>query len=757
MAQRLALYDEDLEDGGAAQAATDDPIVNEATTRYKRCAEWEGQARKNWLLDYKFALGDPENGFQWPNRIRNVREIDNKPCLTMNIVRQHNLQIVNEARQNKSAVAFRAVGGGATKDSADVLQALMRQIEYESNAQSAYQTACQYQVMAGLGWWRLVTEYEDASTFDQCIRIKRVWDPLSVYMDPDCQEEDCSDAKFALVFDLVPNSALFKAYPDLVNVKGIQPLGNSSQDDGWTLKDHTRICEYFRKVGKADKLVSFVTVEGERKEVLKSNLPAQVYKELRGAPLTKIRPTVREEIEWHLIAGQKIINKTIWPGAYIPLVKVVGEENIVEGRLDRKGHTRYMKDAQRMYNYNGSAQVEFVALQSKTPWVAAAQAIEEYETMWNSANRINHSVLIYNGIDDQGNQIAPPVRTEPPNASPAFQAGMETAFNQMMMTSGQYQNQLGMQGNERTGEAIQRRQEQSYTAVFHFQDNYASALRYTGKQILDLAPKIYDTRRLLKLKTLQGEEFDLELDPTLKQAYFQQLDHDGKVVRRVLNTQLGKYDVESTVGPAYGTRREETVRAMTLLLTQAPQLVGVIGDLLLSAMDFQEAQEAAMRLKRMVPPQALGKGPTLQEQQLSLQNQQLTGALRENLDKLAKEKLRLTGKEELRDIEAYEAETKRIAALAKELPMDSSGLEALIHQLVGDALQIHLAPVAKANQGDLQGRTPGAGTGDNPLALPQAPPLPGAKQAPDGHWYIQNPGKKGGYLRVSAAKKGTSQ
>lgn len=739
----------DYEVDGDSGVLGGSPIVTEATARFKRCAEWESNARRNWLQDYKFALGDPDNGFQWPNKIRNTRELDNKPCLTMNIVRQHNLQIINEARQNKSAVAFRATGGSATKEAADCLQALMRQIEYESNAQSAYLTACQYQVMAGLGWWRLYTEYEDEKSFNQCIRIMRVWDPLSVYMDPDIQEEDGSDAKFAFVFDLVPNSELFKAYPFLREVKGIQPLGNSTQDDSWTLKDHTRVCEYFRKVSKTDMLVSFMTMDGQRKEVLKSQLPAGVFEELKAAPLSKWRTTSKDVIEWYLLAGQRVVSKTVWPGKYIPLVRVIGEENIVEGRMDRKGHTRFQKDAQRMYNYNASAQVEFVALQSKTPWVAAAQAIEEYESMWNSANRVNHSVLIYNGVDDQGAQIAPPVRTPPPDASPAFENGMSTAFNQMMMTSGQYQNQMGMQGNERTGAAIERRQEQGYTAVYHFPDHYGDSLRYTGKQILDLIPKVYDTKRLLKLKTDSGEDFDLELDPTQQQAYYQEVDQDQKVVRRVLNPLVGKYDVEATVGPAFGTRREETVRAMSLILTQAPALTGIIGDLLLNAMDFKEAQEAAMRLKRMVPPQALGKGPTQNEQQLQMQNQQLVAALQESMQKLGKDKLKLIGKEEARDIQAYDAETKRIAALAKELPMDSAGMEALIHQLVGDALQIHLAPVTAANKDELDAET----SPENRIALAAPPPIPGAKRAPDGHWYISDPARKGKYLRVGPLGK----
>lgn len=723
-----------------------DPIVKEATDRFKRCAEWEDRARENWLQDYKFRHGDAYNAYQWPNRIRDIRDIDNRPCLTMNIVKQHNLQIINEAKQNKSAVAMRATGGGATKKSADMFAAIMRGIEYASDAQQAYSTAQEYQVDAGWGYIRLVGEYESPRSFNQVIRIKRVWDPLSIYLDPDCTEKDKSDAKFGFVFDLVPDEQLGKVYPEFKELYNLQPLYAATQDDSWNVKDHTRVCEYFRKVYKRDKLMSFVVpgsaaspLGAQRKEILRSRMPSEMWDELKALPLSKWRDVQHEVVEWFLIIGQDVVDKTIWPGRYIPLVKVFGEETIIEGRYDCKGHTRSMLDAQRMYNYNASAQVEFVALQGKTPWVAAIQAIEEYENYYNTANTTNHSVLPYNAIDDQGNTIPPPQRAEPPTQAPAFEVGMQTAFNQMMMTSGQWQNQMGMMGNERTGAAIERRQEQGYTAVYHFQDNYAMALRLIGKMVLDLVPKVYDTKRLLALKAEDGEEFELELDPGARAAYAEQLDEDGKVVRRVLNPMLGSYDVEADVGPAYGTRREETVQAMTLLLTQAPQLVPIIGDLLLRAMNFREAEEAAERLKRMIPPQALGKGPSQAEGALQQQVTTLQGALAKALQKDGEYRLKLIGKDEMRDIDVYDAETKRMAALQKALPQDADGLQRMIHQLVEDSLQTHLTPIVQKNSEDI---------GQEEPAPAEAPPIPGAKQAQDGQWYIRDPARPGKYLRV---------
>lgn len=721
------------------------PVVKQATERFRRCAEWQAEARDNFLQDHKFRHGDSYNGYQWPNRIRDQRDVDNRPCLTMNVIKQHNLQIINEAKQNKSAVAIRATGNGATKKAADMVAAWVRHTEYISDAQQAYSTAQEYQVDAGWGWWRVVAEYESERSFNQVAKIKRVWDPLSIYEDPDCVSKDKSDMNFAFVFDLVPDEMLEKVYPQVAELGTLQPLYNSTQDDSWNVKDHTRVCEYFRKEKFRDKLISFLAPQPDgsvaRKELLRSQLPKEMWEELQKAAGSKWRDTQTEEIQWFLIIGQKIVDRTTWPGKYIPLVKCFGEESIIDGKFDCAGHTRSMLDAQRMYNYNSSSQVEFVALQGKTPWIAAVQAIEEYETYWNTANIVNHSVLPWNAFNDEGEAIPAPKRQEPPSASPAYEQGMTTAFNQMMMTSGQWQNQMGMQGNERTGAAINARQQQGYTSVYHFQDNYAMALRLTGRILIDLMPHVLDTKRLLQLRDQEGNDFELEVDPGAKQAYMEHLNEDQEIARRVFNPQLGTYGIESDVGPAYGTRREQTAEVLKLLLTQAPTLTPIIGDLLLRSLDIAESEEAAQRLHRMIPPQALGKGPTQQEQALQSKVVSLSGALAKALQKTGEDRLKLVGKEEMRDIDVYEAETKRLGVLAEQLPMDQTGMAQLIHQLVQESLQTHLQPVIQANEGEVP---PEGGAGLD------IPPMPGAKKAPDGQYYIKDPQRPGKYLRVKA-------
>ena len=752
-AGRVASGGEAADETASGLPSTGDPLLDEARRRYKRGMEWEATCRPLFIHDIKFRHGDDENGFQWPNSVRRSRDVSARPCLTMNLIRQHNLAITNAARQSKIDINVVGTGGGATADAAEIMRQICLSIQYESEAQAAYACARGFQVDGGIGYWRLATDYAGPDTFDQVIKILPVQDPLSILLDSDIRQPSGSDAKWGFAFDRVPRDQFSEAYPKYAGLANEAPLGLSMDDGDWIDRNSVMVAEYFRKRLVRDELFSFVDPsDGRRKTLRRSQADDGVIKGLLASKSLRRRDVWDPVVEWFLFVGERNIDETVWPGEYIPIVRCIGEETIINGVLDRKGHTRAMIGAQRMYNYNASGQVEFVALQGKTPWTGAAAAIEGLEGIWRTANVENHSYLPFQHKDDQGDELpvqALPRRQDPPNAAPAYQAGMETAFNQIMMVSGQWQNTMGMAGAERTGAAIDKRLDQGDVATFHFQDNFQTAIEFTGRQIIQLVPKVYDSERVLRILASDGSEMEIQLDPRMAQAAVVKRDGEQKVIARIFNPGVGTYEVRPVPGSAKASKREETVEALTLILTQAPALTGVIGDILMAAMDFPQAQEAAQRLRRMVPPQALGVGPTETEQRQQTQIHGLQMALAQALQKLGKEQLRLTGKAEMRDIDVYKAETDRFKALADALMLDQGGIKQVVDQLVGDAAQTHLTPILEANAKELDaGQSPMGDEAGGEGAAPAAP-VPGARQAPDGEWYLADPTRRGKYLRVA--------
>ena len=145
----------------------------------------------------------------------------------------------------------------------------------------------------------------------------------------------------------------------------------------------------------------------------------------------------------------------------------------------------------------------------------------------------------------------------------------------------------------------------------------------------------------------------------------------------------------------------------------------------------------------MVPPVALGQGPTQQEQMLQQQLQAIQGALVKEMDLHARDRIKLSNKDDLREVEVYDAETKRIAALSKLLPTDPAGLQALIAQAVQDSLRTSIGGIMD------EIKVQAGADGTTPATPPEPPPIPGASKAPDGEWYLTDPTRKGKYLHVA--------
>ena len=152
-------------------SSTGNPLLDEARKRFQRCEEWEATWRRMFVSDIKFAYGDPDNGYQWPDAIKQARDSGAKPCLTMNIIRQHNLQILNQALRDKEEIKIIGAGGDSTAESAEAMMQLVSHIQYDSVAQTAYKVARDFQVAGGCGYWRLATDWESPESFAQKLLI----------------------------------------------------------------------------------------------------------------------------------------------------------------------------------------------------------------------------------------------------------------------------------------------------------------------------------------------------------------------------------------------------------------------------------------------------------------------------------------------------------------------------------------------------------------------------------------------------------
>lgn len=683
-----------------------DRIIQRAHARFKDCISWESTWRGRFKDDMRFLYADPDNQEQWDASVRSQRQLAGQPMVTINKTHTHWLHVVNQAKENKPQITVMPTGDQSTYESAQIFEQIVRRIEYISDAQTAYDIASQFQVGGGVGYWRLVTEYADDDSFDQEIFIRQVPDPLAVYMDPNIKTQEGSDARFAFIFDDMPRHDAERKYGKLAAKQ--TTIGELAEN--WTRKDTVRIAEYYERNESKEWLYAVPRDDGGVELTRESSLPPEGVLMLRSAieqnPSIQRRRVTKHSVDWYLIVGDEIAERSQWAGKYIPIVRVPGEEIVMEGRLDRKGLVRYLKDAQRSYNYNASASLEYGALQSKSPYLAPVEAIEGLENYWSTANTQNHAYLPFNHADENDNPIPAPTRAPAPASPTAYLEGMQTAEHELMMASGQYDATFSAQGNEISGISIEQRQKQGERVTFHYQDNLAKAIRFTGKQLIDLIPKIYDTRRILRIMDESGEEQQIRIDPEQKQPLRQSRDDGAAKVAAIFNPAVGRYDVQVSVGPNFETRRKQAFDAQTQLLMAQPMLAQVIGDLYMSNADFPSADKLQERMRNWIKvtnPAVLGDGPDPQVQQLTGQLQQAAQVI-QNLQRQLEDKgieqqlqakridvealnhLALRMENDNKAIlDAFKAETDRLTSLNKR--MGDEVIEPIIRKLLAEILR----------------------------------------------------------------------
>lgn len=632
-------------------------------------------SREDELDDLRFAAASPDNQWQWPADVLATRgsvqgqTINARPCLTINKLPQHIHQVTNDQRQNRPGGKVIPADDNADVEVAEIYDGIVRHIEYISDADVAYDTACENQVTYGEGYFRILTDYCDDDSFDQDIRIGRIRNSFSVYMDPTIQDPCGSDAEWCFITQDLLKEDYERQFPDAQPISSLESNGVGDENLSYWLDENTvRIAEYFYVQHQTKTLNLY---PGGATAIAGSNEAKQA--EMMGYKPIKTRPVDVKQVKWCKTNGYEMLEERDWPGKWIPVIRVIGNEFEVDGRLYVSGLVRNAKDAQRMYNYWVSQEAEMLALAPKAPFIGYGGQFEGYEQQWKTANTTNWPYLEVNPdvTDAQGGPLPLPMRAPPPLPQAGLIQAKMGASDDIKTTTGQYDASLGAEANEKSGKAILARERQTDTGTYHYVDNLARAIRYCTRQIVDLIPKIYDTKRIARIIGLDGETDHAEIDPEQQEPVRKIQDpQTGAVIKKIYNPGVGKYDVCVTTGPSYMTKRQEALEAMGQLLQGNPQLWAVAGDLLIKNMDWPGAEEMAERFKKTIDPKLTSDSdhdPALaaaqqQMQQMEQQMQQMQSML-ENVNK-SHEALQLQNEHFLADVQAYNAETARLKVIA---------------------------------------------------------------------------------------------
>lgn len=610
-----------------------DKLIEEAKEVFDLAVEREAENRQDAIDDLRFArLSD-----QWPDKVRQDREKDGRPCLTINKMTAFIRQVVNDARQNRPSPTVHPVDSAGDPETAKVIGGLMRSIEARSSADIAYDTAVDFAVSCGFGYWRIDVDYAYDDVFDLDIWIKPVTNPFSVYGDPYSSAADSCDWNHAFVTELIPRDEFKRKYKGAKDVDW-DGEGYGNIENPWLQDEQVMVAEYWRREEVEKKILRLADGQVVSEEDYLANPMRYLM-----VPVIAERMTKGYEVTHRVMTGVEVLEERKWLGRYIPIVPVYGEEVHVEGRRYLKSLIRDAKDAQRMFNYWRTTTTEMIALAPKTPYIGRKGAFETDAEKWATANITNHAYIEYDGQERPERQ---------PFAGPPAGAIQEalSASDDIKQILGMYDASLGARSNETSGRAIMARQREGDVSTFHFLDNLTRAIRHSGRIMLDLIPKVYDEERVVRVLGHDNKAEYVKVNGPMQA--------EGEEQPKIYDLTAGKYDLTVTAGPSFTTRREEAATQMTELVRAYPDAAPVLGDLIAKNLDWPGADEVEERLKALLPPQVRGEDPRIQEaQNVIQQGMAQIQALQQEIEALKASKAAEAQK--LR-IDAYRAETERI-------------------------------------------------------------------------------------------------
>lgn len=688
MAEDATLSEESTEDRGSER-----DILAEAKEAFELALEVEDENRKLAAEDLRFArLGE-----QWPEQIRKQRELDHRPILTINKLPAFIRQVVNDARQNKPSIKVHPADSGADMETAEIMNGLIRNIEYTSDAEIAYDTATECAVSMGWGYFKIDIDYAYDDTFDLDLLIHRVADPFSIYGDPFSRAADSSDWNSAFETEWMTYDDFKAEYPDEEDPKDWSDITHRAN---WLNDKEVMVAKWWQR--EEVKRIVLQLSDGRTIDEDEASKPAELPEdygvlpegfsftqldllEMEGVTVQRKRETRSWKVKRHILTGGKVLKTEDWPGKYIPIVPVYGDEVIDEkGTRHLRSLIRDAKDAQRQFNYWRTTATELIALSPRVPYIGPKGAFASDAKRWATANTESHPYLEY---DVAGGGQAP--QRQPLDTGVAAGALQEAlnASDDMKSIVGIYDPSLGARSNETSGRAILARQKEGDVSTFHFQDNMSRAIRHAGRILIDLIPKVYNSERIVRVI---GEDGDAESVPLNKPV--PQTDENGQPqmqpvmapngqpmmgpdgqpqmepATRIFDLTAGKYDLTVTTGPSYTTQREEAREQMVAMAQAFPPFMQVAGDLIAKSMDWPGADEIAKRLKSTLPPQMTGGLPPEIQQQMQqgmamIQSQQQQ--MKQMADYIAKLEGDLTVDREKNAIDRFEAETDRLETFGK--------------------------------------------------------------------------------------------
>ncbi|WP_312212339.1 portal protein [Pseudescherichia sp.] len=480
-------------------------------------------------------------------------------------------KLVAEMRKNPVDVLYKPKDG-ASPDAADILMGMYRTDMRHNTAKISVNIAVREQIEAGVGAWRLITEYEDQNptSNNQIIRRVPIHEACShVVWDSNSKQLDKSDAMHCTIISAMSKDG-WDAFAEEHGLDADDyPTFQSPSSNWifpWATSETFYVGEYYEVEEKKETVFIYQDpLTGEPVSYFKADIK-DVIEELADKGMVKIgeRKVKRRRVYKSLITMTEILkDRERIAGEHIPVVPVYGEWAFAGDKEVYEGIVRGTKDGQRLRNMIMSFNADIVAVKPQRVPYFYPEQVAGYEQMHDSGNAYRYKLI--NRTDENGSDLPPgPIQFEEPVQVPQANAYMlEAATNAVEQTASVGVDAEDIGGRQVAFDTVNQINMRADLDTYVFQDNLATAMRRDGEIYAAMVSDIYDVPRNVTMTLEDGSEKEVQL-------YSQELDlQTGSIV--TLNDISGRYECYTDVGPSFQSMKEQNRAEILELLSKTPQ------------------------------------------------------------------------------------------------------------------------------------------------------------------------------------------
>ena len=553
--------------------------------------------RDQYHLFTAFVLGE-----QWTEDESRVFENYRKIPLTFNKLAPLIAHLLGEQRQNTPNLQV-CPEDGVDEQTAEVREALVKDISLSSHAKQIYQQAFQQAAVGGFGAYVGKPEYEHEQSFNQVWTFAAIKDPTRCYWDTGAETPCKTDGMVSGTRTRITRKRFAALYGKDLERK--IPTSNEENTFIAVADDNSiTIIDHYEREYKSSKLYQLsdgetVTAE-EYKDLDSIDMDGQELLMHNGQPVTvtDTRDAHAYKVTHSKWAGDYELESTDFPTEQLPVIFV--DQN---SYWDKKGKQicrpfiKDAKDAQKFLNYLGTQMGYLLKISRYDQFLVSKQNVKsaDTQTIWRDPSTVQGG-LIY----DESPNGNIPTQLRPPELSQSFTQQYERAMMDIQSSTGMYSAQMGDQGNENSGRAVDARTKRgSYNTFVPF-DALNRAISVGGELINEAIPNIYDTERKMKLNMKDRGMTDITINKP-RDEYSDDKENDMT---------KGRFKIRLVAGPSYEGQKQENLESLQQILQADPQLFQLIGDLYVENLPLANNIELKNRVRTIIDPEIIKAGKT---------------------------------------------------------------------------------------------------------------------------------------------------